>query len=273
MEVSINSGGSMARGRMAVVLERWQAREDRRALFIRTWISCVDAVLTAVRNEAFASPIWVTQLLDGLAEYYLITVEAEDDDLRRVTPPAWRAAHAAAISLHTTGREALFLGVNAVINNDLPQAIGDALLAGWPMSNVSLERHHQDVSMMLDIVAAVIDPAGDAVVPCERNRSASGCSSALGQLIDAWRDEAWENAVVMVTASDDRWRDVIREGMELTAVRRAHLITCDITARSHLLALPSHRLDYVFPPRHRPEACRLSVALPRFGGAAAMTSM
>jgi Family of unknown function (DUF5995) len=261
----------MARGRMGAVLARWKAHEDRRALFLRTWMHCLDAAFTAVRNDSFASPIWVMQLLDGLAEYYLLTVEVDVDDLSRVTPPAWRAAHSAAGSLSATRRDTLFLGVNAVINNDLPQAIGDALLAGWPMSNVSFERHHQDVGMLLDIIADVIDPAGDAVISCQAESTASGCSSALGQLIDAWRDEAWENAVLLVTASDDRWRDVIREGIELTALRRAHLVMCDITARSHLLALPSHRLDYVFPARHQSDSCRLPVALPRFGGAAAMT--
>ena len=67
---------------------------------------------------------------------------------------------------------------------------------------------------------------------------------------------------------DERWRDVIRDTVEHTALRRAHLVMCDITARSHLLELPAHRLDYVFPVRHEPLSCRVPARLPQWGGAA-----
>src|SRR5207302_933592 len=83
---------------------------------------CTDSVLAAVQNGRLADAAWVLTLLDDLAAYYFITIEPDDDDLRRVTPPAWRAAHDAAASRDATAHEALILGVNAAINNDLPQA-------------------------------------------------------------------------------------------------------------------------------------------------------
>ena len=226
-----------ARRRIAAILERWEANGDQRSAFLGEWACCTDAVLVAIRNGGFANPMWVLDLLDNLAGYYFITIEPKDDEL----------------------------GVNAVINNDLPQAVSDVLLAEWPLSNIALERRHQDLGLVLDIVAASVGTAGRASVECDTR-------ARLAHLVDAWRDETWENALALVTAVDERWRDLIRESIEHTALRRAHLIMCDIAARSHLLELPAHRLDYVFPPRHRPQSCRLSVALPLWGGSARATT-
>ena len=265
MELFVGFEGSTARRRLTGILERWEANGDRRSAFLGTWVSCTDAVLVAMHNGRFANPAWVLALLDDLAGHYLITIEPEDDVLLHVTPPAWRAAHDVAASRTATRHEALILGVNAVINNDLPQAVCNALLADWPLNNIGLERRHQDLCLVLDIVSAAMDGGECAAVDLETR-------TRLAHLVDAWRDEMWQNAVAMVTAVDERWRDLIRESIEHTALRRAHLIMCDIVAGSHLLEMPGHRLDYVFPPRHRPDACRLSVALPVWGGSARATT-
>jgi len=260
---------------MTAILERWDTSGDRRAVFLGTWARCMDSVLAAMRNDRLAAASWALNLLDHLADYYFITIEPDGDDLCRVTPPAWRAAHGAAASCDATAHEALILGVNAVINNDLPQALFDVLLADWPLTNAGLERRHQDLCIVLDIIATVIDPAGEALVACDprAHRTAqrperTACSRQIAHLVYAWRDEVWENAVTLVTAADARWRDLIRDAIELTALRRAHLVMCDITARSHLLELPGHRLDYVFPPRHGALSCRVVAELPQWGGAA-----
>ena len=260
---------------MTAILERWETSGDGRAVFLTTWARCTDSVLAAVQNGRLADAAWVLTLLDNLAAYYFITIEPDDDDLRRVTPPAWRAAHDAAASRDATAHEALILGVNAAINNDLPQAVCDALLAEWPLNNTRLERRHQDLCIVLDIVATVIDPAGGAVVDCgprtlraAEARARADCSRHIAHLVNAWSDEVWENAIALVTSADERWRDLIRDAVEHTALRRAHLVMCDITARAHLLELPAHRLDYVFPVRHEPLSCRVPARLPQWGGAA-----
>ena len=203
------------------------------------------------RHERVAEPQWTLHLLDQLAEYYFITVEPDGDDLSRVTPPAWHAAHdATAASLPAS--TAVLLGYNALLSNDLPQAVADLLRERWPLTAARLERRYQDVRLVGDIAArTVAAPAG---------------------LLDAWVEDAWCHALMLVTAVDDTWRDAIRDCVEHTAARRAHLITCRIADRNRLLALPAAELDRRFPARHDAGACLQRIPLPNWGVPAAAAS-
>jgi hypothetical protein len=115
-----------------------------------------------------------------------------------------------------------------------------------------LERRRDDVCRLIDMIAANM--------------------GGNGRLIRAWSVDVWARALALVTAANDAWRDVIRQDIELTAVRRAHLIACDIPERQRLLLLCERDLDAQLPVRHGVAHCRLSEPLPAFGVPAPATS-
>ena len=209
--------------------------------------------MRGARNERFSDSQWMMRLLDQLSDYYYITVQPDGDDLSRVTPPAWRAAHDAATFAASAPRIAITLGYNAHISNDLAQAVADLLRAAWPLGNVRLERRYQDFRLAADMIVASV-PSHRAAVA-------------------AWLDEVWGAAVSLVTADSDAWRDAIRDGIEHTALQRAHLIACDIERGAQLLQLSADRLDHFFPARHEAAECRLrQVSLPAWGAPAPAAS-
>ena len=245
MTHDMHAGGGRVVQRMTGLLERWETYGDPRADFARRWAATARQIASAARCGRFHHGDWILTLLDLLADYYLITVEPEDDDLSFVTASAWQAAHEVALRRPSQSQRAVLLGFNAVVCNDLPQAIGDLLTSEWPMGAVRLERRHDDVLAFMDVIAASI--GGHA------------------RLVSAWSADVWPRALALVTATNDAWRDVIRQDIELTAVRRSHLIACDIPGREALLTLPERDLDVHFPVCHRREDCRLSEPLPAFG--------
>lgn len=240
-----NGEGFRAGHRMTALLERWDTCADPRAEFAHQWAGTLERVAAAARLNRFADPGWTLTLLDLLSDYYFITVEPDGDDLSRVTPGAWQAAHELARRRPRQPTMAVLLGCNAVITNDLPQAIADLLSVEWPAGNVRLERRCQDFHILCDLIAA-------------------GLRGDLRRAV-AWFEDVWPHALMLVTAACDAWRDVFRSGIELTALRRAHLIACGIDDAEQLLQLSERRLDHLFPARHEAPACRLSVPLPSWG--------
>ena len=241
----MSSGSGRVVHRMTALLERWETYGDPRADFARHWAATTRRIGTAAHQGRFHSNDWVLSLLDLLADYYLITVEPDDDDLAFITAGAWRAAHEVALRRPSQSQRAVLLGFNALLCNDLPQAIADLLTSEWPLSAVRLQRRRDDALHVTDMVAAAVGGYGD--------------------LVRAWSTGVWPRALSLVTAVNDAWRDLIRQDIELTAVRRSHLIACDIPARGRLLMLPDEDLDAHFPVIHAPGQCSLSEPLPSFG--------
>lgn len=247
-----DAGGGRVVHRMTALLEQWETCGDPRADFARRWTATARQIASAARGGGFHQSDWILTLLDLLADYYLITVEPDDDNLTFVTAGAWEAAHEIAVRRPSQSQRAVLLGFNALVCNDLPQAVGDLLTSEWPLSAGRLERRRDDVFRFMDMIA----------------RSMGG----YGRIMRTWSTDVWPRALALVTAVNDAWRDVIRQDIELTAVRRAHLIACDIPGKEGLLTLAEHDLDAHFPICHRPDHCRLSQPLPSFGVPAPATS-
>ncbi|MGH7686596.1 MAG: DUF5995 family protein [Candidatus Dormibacteria bacterium] len=241
----MSQGGRRARHRMTALLERWETCADGRADFARSWGAACESIAVAARWQRFGDCVWVMTLLDLLVDFYFITVEPDGDDLALVTAGAWSAAHEYAAMRPRHQRRAVLLGYNALISNDLPQAVGDLLSTEWPLTSDLTVTRQRDVRTLCDMIA--LGMRGD------------------GDVARAWCAEVWPHALALVTAGEDFWRDLIRDDIELTALRRAHLIACDIESRDRLLALPVRQLDQVFPVHHEKPCCRLSSALPTWG--------
>lgn len=241
----MDHSGRRARHRMTALLERWDTCADPRAGFAHRWAIACDYVATAAQRGDFADSDWTLTLLDLLVDFYFITVEPDGDDLALVTAGAWQAAHEVAMNRPGNRDRAVLLGYNAMICNDLPQAVGDLLATEWPANPELLAQRRHDVRMVAALIARSMNRGGSVT----RN----------------WFTDIWPHALSIVTANDDGWRDLIRDDIELTAMRRAHLIACDIACSEWLLRLSERELDRVFPVHHEKPECRLSVRLPAWG--------
>ncbi|HYL72516.1 MAG TPA: DUF5995 family protein, partial [Candidatus Dormibacteraeota bacterium] len=260
--------------RVAASVHRWCADRDRRVHFGDAHAMAFDGAISLARGGRYLDSAWVLDLLEEWAEYYLVTIEPTDDDLSLVTPPAWAEAHGAALAPMTEAAEALMLGVNAHLNNDLPQALAYALRNEWPLTASRLERRRADFDKLLAVLLDTVDSLqclvarfDEVLVPQRRGLSTVFATSwDVTRLSRSWREGIWQDALTLVTAVDERWSAAIREEIECTAVRRAHLLMCPIERRDELIVMPSRELDRAFPHLHTAIQCRLSGAPPVWGG-------
>jgi hypothetical protein len=244
-----------ARRRTAAWIEHFEATRDQRAIFLRSYALICDTALATAPFGKFHDPAWVLTLLDRLADYYFLTVEP-DTRVSALVPRPWRAAHRLAGQRETTPGEALTLGVNAQINNDLPRAVCDLLGREWPCSTDRLNDRQDDLGALFGVV---VDAVG-RTDPSSR------------RVINSWRADAWESALALLTAADRQWREAVAAGIECIASRRAHLLVCAIDGRDELVILPAPELQRAFPQHPPSSSCRLDSAAPAWSDLSAAAS-
>jgi hypothetical protein len=254
---------------MATFIEQWEAEGDRRAIFLRCYALTTDNVLAGIERGRVHDPIWTSRLLEHFADYYFASVLPGVDGAARV-PEAWLAAHRLARDVDTAACEALLLGVNAHINNDLPQATSDLLAEEWPLPADQLEARHEDFSSINGVIADTMHTAEVEIVePYDRALAAvdgrvprvmRAAEWELQRVISGWRAEVWDNALALLSAVDERWRRLIRERIERSAARRAHLFMCEIELREHLITLPAHQLEHMLAQHTHTGSCRVDAA-------------
>jgi Family of unknown function (DUF5995) len=229
--------------RMTVWLRRLDSAGDRRAFFLRSYAHSTCSVMSAIEAGRLADPDWSLALLDLFEDYYFATLQSVHP-FPSTCPPAWEVAHRLAAEPDTARGDALLLAVNAHINNDLPQALATLLDREWPAQSALLQRRRHDVWTITDVIAQM-----------------SGIDEtwALPRIIRAWRGDAWDSAIALVTAASPRWQAAICEDIEHAALKRAHLIACVGGMREHLILLPTHDLHRAFD-RHRGRRCRCGIA-------------
>lgn len=170
----------------------------------------------------FADPRYVNHEAALFAKYYF---EAYDDwaaSDRSQVPPAWLIAFDNAQQGRLTASGNLFLGMSAHINRDLPfvlESIGLVSPAG-----VSRKPDHNKVNHFLNLVTqpllyeekARFDPATINIV------TPFGIGyTALFLTIQSWRELAWRNAELLVTAPTPEARALVAQAIELNAATQA----------------------------------------------------
>jgi hypothetical protein len=256
---------------MATFIEQWEAEGDRRAIFLRCYALTTDNVLAGIEGGRFHDPLWMSRLLEHFADYYFASVTSGLDGVSHA-PQAWLTAHRLAHEVETAACEALLLGVNAHINNDLPQATCDLLAEEWPLPADRLAARHDDFCGINGVIAETMHTAElEIVEPYDRAlamvdgrlpRVMRAAEWELQRVISGWRSEVWENALALLTAADDRWRELIRERIERSAARRAHLFMCEIELREHLITLPAHQLEHMLAQHTHTGPCRVDAVPP-----------
>jgi len=217
--------------RMHGLISHWEQAADKRRFFLICYTMMTETMLAAIAAEEFRDGPWVDELLHRFAGYYFRGLNAFEADLQD-TPAVWAIAHRAAQKPRVHVTQHLFLGINAHINYDLVLTLVDLLEQEWPgLDEEQRAGRYQDYTYVNEIIAATIDEVQDSVV--ERLNPGLAVLDILGgrmdewlvsQLINAWREEVWEQALDQLDAETPQERERLRAELEAKTLRLSEQI-------------------------------------------------
>jgi len=172
---------------------------DRRSVFLTVYTRMTATVSTAIDEETFADPEWVTAYLVAFAEYYRRALLAFERRRFDSLPEAWLLAFGAAERGETLVAQDALLGINAHINDDLTYTLRDVRI---DPDRDAKRADHDRINEILARLTAIVqeslievyDAVGvrgiDALVDPLDDRAA-----LLG--LAGSRELAWRNAVLL----------------------------------------------------------------------------
>ncbi len=171
----------------------------------------------------YADPGWMTHAVAVFAKYYLRAFDTwSSDHSAAAVPEAWRIAFNAATNRQAAGSGNLMLGINAHINRDLAFAMAAAGLAG--PDGTSKKPNFDKVNQLLNSVtvpllaelSARFDPS------LQGSDTPYGLdATATGNLMFAWREQAWRNAEALAAAPTEDARALVDQQIEANSVAQA----------------------------------------------------
>jgi hypothetical protein len=184
--------------RLAELLAAFEARDDRRAVFLAIYSRMTAAVGRRIRRGEFADSAWVESYLVAFANRYRLAVLHYERGRHSALPDPWQIAFQDAAAGDSLVLQDAMLGVNAHINYDLSLALHEVGVGP------DHERRYADHSAIIDIIADLVDKAQVTLA----ERDADGLATlddSLGRAdewltvaaIDQCRDSAWRTAVAM----------------------------------------------------------------------------
>lgn len=210
--------------RLQTLQGAFEARDDRRAVFLSIYTRMTGAVARRVAREEFDDPDWVGEYLVAFANLYREAVrEYEIGALDSLADP-WQLAFETAEEGDALVLQDAMLGVNAHINYDLSLAVDEVGVSPDP------ETKYADHCRVTDVIAEIIDDAQDGLV----EYGADGLETldeSLGRLdeklsvftIDECRESAWRTAVALNSRFRAR-RSMARWINDVTSTGAAYLI-------------------------------------------------
>lgn len=210
--------------RLETLLSAFEARDDRRAVFLSIYARMTGAVATRVRQDEFEDPEWVGEYLVAFANLYREAVhDYETGALDSLADP-WQLAFEAAERGDSLVLQDAMLGVNAHINYDLSLAVNDAGVRPAP------DAKYADHSQVTDVIADIVDDAQENLYAQGADRLET-VDESLGRLdewlsvltIDECRDSAWRTAIALNSRLGAR-RRLARWINDVTSTGAAYLI-------------------------------------------------
>jgi hypothetical protein len=216
--------------RMQTLIQRWEAAQDSRAVFLSCYCLMTVNTLNAIEQQEFGDAAWVNRLLHRFADYYFAALEA-DERSPASAPPVWQQAFAAARDPQATALQQLLLGVNAHINYDLVLTLTDVLSPEWAaLSPEQCAQRHADHDHVNAIIARTIDAVQDQVLEPAMpvmdliDRALGPLDELLiSRLIAGWREKVWRYATLLLDADETARAAVVRE-VEEEALRIGQMI-------------------------------------------------
>lgn len=211
--------------RMESLLRRFDQTGDHRSAFLRVYAHMSRRVLTRMESpDFFLDPNWLERVALRFAGMYHDACEAYEQG--RPCPPAWRLAFDSARSRRSFLLEDVVLGVNAHINNDLPQVLAGVLgeEGDWPdLARMQRRRfdHDQINRLLAEIIGAVegevADHYGRLVRPLGwAMGSLDEVLAALG--LKRFRDNTWRQAQFLLAARGEGERAEVVTWIERDAL-------------------------------------------------------
>jgi hypothetical protein len=173
----------------------------------------------------FADVAWMNHYDAVFAKYYFRSYDDYAAGRRTTVPEAWLVAFDAAANRAVSGSGSLLLGMNAHVNRDLPFVL--AAIGLVQPDGTSRKADHDKVNQFLNVVLEpLLFEAGARFDPSIINvQTPYGTGyTALLQLLVAWRELAWRNAELLVTAPTDLARSLVATDIETTAALEARSI-------------------------------------------------
>jgi hypothetical protein len=199
---------------------------DHEAVFSLAYLRTTQKYAETAAQPGFYEDVaWVNHEDAVFSQFYFRAYDDYAGGNLSAVPEAWRIAFGAANSRSVTGVGDLLLGMSAHVNRDLPFVLagvgivtpdGKTRKPDHEKINVML---NQVVTKLLDKEAALYDPTmNDA-------KSPYGISyTALMQLLVGWREQAWNNAELLVSAPTAAARALVAQQIESSAAATARSI-------------------------------------------------
>ena len=195
--------------RMKKLVSDWERVSDRRATFLSCYLLMTENMLSAINTNQFQDSRWVHTFLHRFADYYFDALYAYETD-RPKTPGVWLRVHDAALLGNTRVIQNLLLGINTHINYDLIFTLVDMLEPEW--EHLSLDKRIQrqsDHNQVNQIIAKTIDSVQDQVLEAQIpemdwvDKLLGPLDEwAISSLISHWRDEVWQQAMILIETKD-----------------------------------------------------------------------
>lgn len=209
-------------------LARWDRTGDHRAAFLRTYRVMASGVCDRLARDFFLDPAWIERMAVRFGWWYFKAL-AQYEGGRR-PPPAWNYAFTIARRGEGFLLQDVLLGMNAHINNDLPQVVASLLREETPHPRVRVRRRfdHDQINRVLYLVL----PAVEAELAAHYGRLIGPLCYLMGGLDQSlatyglinWRDAVWQNAQFLLAAKDEAERRQVIRVIEEDALRVAQEI-------------------------------------------------
>lgn len=206
------------------LLESFEDREDRRAVFLDIYARMTAAVAARIERGEFADPDWVADYLVAFANLYREAVLAYETGCLESVADPWQLAFQAADRGDTLRLQDAALGVNAHVNYDLAYALDRVGVEG------DREQKYADHSVVTEVIRRLVDDAQDSLVARDAV-AVETLDESLGRFdewltvftIDECRDSAWRTALALNSEFGIR-RRFARWVNDVTSTGAAYLI-------------------------------------------------
>ena len=217
--------------RMQAIVQEWEDRQDRRALFLTCYRMMTTNLKQAITAGEFNDADWVNQLMEHFAAYYFFALDAYEKQAPQI-PQAWQIAFDAAQRPDVSVIQNLLLGINAHINHDLVYSLVDMLEGEW--QNLAPEGRRlrlADHEHVNDIIGSTIDTVQTNLLEADDRRwdildklLGPVDEWLLSKVISEWREQVWEGAIQLLESQDEASREEIRQALLEKVIDRANLM-------------------------------------------------
>ena len=196
---------------------------SHQALFALTYLRVTQAYAWSARQPGYyADPGWTNHAVAVFAKYYLGAFDNwTANSNSSAVPQAWKTAFSRARDGKVSAAGNFFLGLNAHINHDLALAMAAAGLTGPDGRSEKPNYDHIDallnsvtLPLVAELTARLDQSMDDSSLPLSLD------AVATGNVMFAWREQAWRNAELLADATP-LTKDLVTATIDANSITQA----------------------------------------------------